>query len=166
MKNLAIVSKEPEGYKVVLERVLPHPIAAVWDAVTNPEKIRIWFMEFNIDFKVGGKMTMIFSDEERTVTHGEVTRIEKPTLFEYLWEGELLKWELTALGENECKLTLTHSRISENYMPSVPAGWHVLLRHIEEVLNGRTTPFPSGQDETEEITQLKAQYSEIIKNLV
>jgi len=97
-----------------------------------------------MEFKVGGKMIIHFADEAKSVSHGEIVTIEPPHLFEFLWEGELARWELEAQSKASCILKLTYSRFAEKYITGVPAGFHVILDQLETVLDGRTEPYPLG----------------------
>ena len=45
-------------YEVRFERTLPHSAETVWDAITNPEKLKLWFTDIDMDFKPGGGMTI------------------------------------------------------------------------------------------------------------
>ena len=85
-----------------------------------------------------------FADEAKSVSHGEIVTIEPPHLFEFLWEGELARWELEAQSKASCILKLTYSRFAEKYITGVPAGFHVILDQLETVLDGRTEPYPLG----------------------
>jgi uncharacterized protein YndB with AHSA1/START domain len=162
-KQLGKVAKENDGYRVVLVRTLNHSIQKVWAAITDPDKLKIWFTEFEIDFRVGGKMNIFFNDAAHTKTTAEIITIDPPKRFVYSWEGELADWQLTELGAKECKLTLTYSKLSPEYAGSAPAGFHSLLDQLEVVLNGRTEPFSFGADESDpEQLKLRDKYNEVV----
>jgi uncharacterized protein YndB with AHSA1/START domain len=161
--KLASITKKQDGFEIRLERVLPFSPEVVWDAITDPQKLAIWFTDIEMDFTVGGKMTIWFRDEQKTESFGKITRIEAPRIFEYTWEDELATWEIFPEGAGRCKLMLTYSRLPDQYAHSVPAGWHQLLDQLETVLNGRTEPYPFGGEETPEGKQLKAVYAEIVR---
>jgi len=148
MKNgLAKVSREADGFRLVIEREFNHDIETVWNAITNPEKLKIWFTRFEMDFRPGGKMTIWFQDKLKTATYGEIVTIEPPHKFVYTWEGELAVWELKENGKNKCRLTLTYSKLSEQYALSAPAGFHAIIDQLEQVLDGRTEAFAFGTEE-------------------
>lgn len=86
-QKLGLLSKDPNGYKVIFERVFPHNVNTVWDAITNPKKLAIWFMDVKLDLVPGSRMIIRFRDKDRTVTYGKVTRVEPGKLFEYIWEN-------------------------------------------------------------------------------
>ena len=157
--DLGTFSKADDGYRVRLERVYQHNINTVWDAITNPDKLKIWFTDFEIDFRVDGEMTIWFRDEARTPSYGKVVRIEPPHIFEWFWEDELATFELSEVNSNSCRLTLTYTRIDKSYAAKVPAGFHLLLDQLETVLDGRSEPYPFEGKETPELAKLQAAYT-------
>ena len=168
--KLGILKKQADGYQVTLERTFNHDIKAVWDAITNPEKMRKWFTDVNMDFKEGGKITFIFQDEAQSKSYGKILTIQPPNLFEFLWESEDMpaehaRWELFDEG-SATRLVLTYSRVSEDYAPSVAAGWHDTVEYLAEMLDGRTD-FPDfgGSEPTERGKALKAKYTELFNQL-
>jgi uncharacterized protein YndB with AHSA1/START domain len=160
MKNLGHVKREKEGFKVTFERKLAFPIETVWAAITEPKQMAQWFTDVEMDFTVGGKMLIRFRDDAKTESFGKILKIEPPRVFEYLWEDELASWQLFPEGNHTCKLVLVYSKVPESYAMSVPAGWHVILDQLEEVLNGSPGPYPFGGAETEAARNMKAMYSE------
>ena len=161
MKNSGIVTKHKDGFQVQFIRMLPFPQHVVWEAITNTEKLSAWFTDVEMDFKPGGKIVIRFRDENKTESFGKITRIEPPRLFEYLWEDELATWEVIPDGKNS-KLVLTYSKLPDSYAVSVPAGWHVLLDQLEEVLHGSSAYYPFGGEETETGRHMKAKYEDLV----
>ncbi len=161
-KNLGKVTKENDGFKVVLSRTLNHPIDVVWDALINPEKLRIWFAMICGDFRPEGEILIQFEDEQRTVSKARIVTMEKPHLFEFEWENELASWKLSRLGAQATLLTLTYSRLTDDYAISVSAGWHQIIDQLETVLAGRTEPFPFGAGPTDEGNRLKKEYRKVL----
>ena len=164
--NQGKLEKEPDGYKVTFDRVYNHPVQAVWDAITNPTKLELWFMKVKMDFVAGGAMTIYFGDADNTESHAEIVSIDKEKRFEYIWKNEdgpdeHALWELFPVGENKCRLILTYSRISESYAINVSAGWHMMMNHLEEVLNGRTEPFPAENGKSEESIKMVKIYKQV-----
>ena len=159
------VWKAADGYAVRFERIFAYDVMTVWDAITNPEKIALWFMNMDIDLSPGGKIVFRFGDEESTYMYGRVIRAEPGKVFEYIWENtdgpdEHALWELFPEGDAHCRLVFTYSRLNDKYAISVPAGWHVGLDFLQEVLDGRTTP-PGEYQQKQQV--LHQQYEAIIK---
>ncbi|MEQ9102756.1 MAG: SRPBCC family protein [Imperialibacter sp.] len=161
MLNPGKLTNESDGYKVVFERELPFSSEAVWEAITNPDKLATWFMVTEMEFKPGGKMIIRFPEPDNSESFGKITRIVPNKQFEYYWEEELVIWELQEQGSDRCLLTLTHSKVDGQWAKSVPAGWHFMLDTLEEILAGNklTTNTPDRQE------TLKAQYAEMYKHL-
>lgn len=154
-ENLGILKKKPEGYEVTLERVYPHNLKKVWDALINPEKISIWFTDMKMDLVPGGKITFWFQDEARTEMYGKVLAVEPEKLLEYTWENddasyEQARWELFEEGPKATRLVLTYGRLIEKYAFNVPAGWHIVMNDLGEFLNGKTDFPPFGGEVPEE----------------
>lgn len=168
MSKPGTLRKDDSGYTIVLERVYNHPIEKVWDAITDTQKIPIWFMEMEWDFKPGGKITFTFADEARTKMYGEIKAINPPRLLEYEWFNdepphELGRWELFEEGPDKTKLVLTYSRVIEDYAVGVSAGWHMTLDYLGRFLHGETEFGPFDGGETEEGKAMKKVYEDIFK---
>ena len=80
-QELARITKKADGFEVKFERVYNFSREKVWDAITNPKKLTIWFTDIDIDFVVGGKMTIRFRDVDKTESFGKILRIKAPELF-------------------------------------------------------------------------------------
>jgi uncharacterized protein YndB with AHSA1/START domain len=44
MNTKGKVTREADGFKVVFERVLNHTVEKVWDATSNPDKLKVWWI--------------------------------------------------------------------------------------------------------------------------
>ncbi len=161
--NFGKLIRAHDGFQVKFERVFNHNILTVWDALTHPEKLRVWFTDIEMDFKPGGKITFWFRDEAKTATYGELVSIEKPHRFVFTWEGELAVWELKEEGPATCRLTLTYSKMDDQYAVGASAGFHTLLGRLEAALEGQTQPYPFGTEENDpEQVQLRNEYGEVV----
>lgn len=133
----------------------------VWDAITNPEKLALWFFPLTMDLRPGGKMEIRFPDG--TPSTCRITQVEKGRLFEFIWESmdegpdELARWELFP-EKDGCKLVLNYSRLTDRYAINVPAGWHTMLDDLAAVLQGRE-PVSSRDGGTPEEKATKAAYA-------
>ena len=162
-QELAKITNKADGFEVKFERIFNFSREKVWDAITNPDKLTLWFTDVEMDFVVGGKMTIRFRDADKTESFGKIIQIRPPELFEFSWEDELATWELFDEGKSRCRLVLTYSKLPDTYAYSVPAGWHVLLDQLKEVLNGRTEKYPFGGEETEPARKMKSIYLEMVR---
>lgn len=167
-KQAVSFTRKQDGYTVRVERMLPFDASAVWAALTDPRKMSIWFLRTNMKLEPGARMEMQFDDEDQTISYGTITAVEPEKVFEFIWENtdgpdELVRWELFPEGTSACRLVLTHSRVDDQYIHSVPTGWHFMLDQLEETLKGRTEPFPSTPPDTEEKKAVAARYNDIFK---
>jgi uncharacterized protein YndB with AHSA1/START domain len=160
--KLGEISKKVDGLEVKFDRIYNFSRAEVWDAITNPEKLAIWFTDIEMDFVEGGKIMIRFRDANKTESFGKIIRIKKPEVFEFSWEDELATWELFEVGKSKCRLVLTYSKLAENYAFSVPAGWHILLDQLGKLLNGNEERHPFGGEETNAARKMKAVYKDIV----
>jgi hypothetical protein len=65
-----------------------------------------------------------------------VSRADRPTLLEYTWGTDLLRWELVA-SDSGTRLTLLHTVDDAGMVPKVAAGWHLCLVVAEHLLDGQ-----------------------------
>ncbi|HSF55142.1 MAG TPA: SRPBCC family protein [Algoriphagus sp.] len=147
MQNLGKISKENDGFKVVFERILNHPIEKVWDAITNPEQLKYWFTDIEFEPTPGSKIIFKFRDKDHTESFGEVVSLDPPNRFVWTWEGELAVWELVSRDEFSTKLTFSYSKISRDYAVNVSTGFHDLLDLLVLRLEGSEEMYPFGAEE-------------------
>jgi uncharacterized protein YndB with AHSA1/START domain len=165
-KKLGELKKDPVGYTIRFEREFNYPVSAVWDAITNPDKLAVWFTDVKMELEPGAKMEIRFRDENNTLTYGRVSRVIPGKLFEYFWENddgpdELALWELEEIAPKKCKLILTYSRLGNEYAVKASAGWHTMLDHLAATLDGRMNPFPFDGGDSEAEKALVDEYAQI-----
>ncbi len=159
-KNPGEIEKDEQGFRIQFVRHFDYPVETVWEAITDPEKIKIWFTDIEMDFNPGGKMKIFFRDKAHTESNAVIQKIEAPRMFVYTWEDELAEWELIPDGKQACRLIFTYSRIPDEYARSVPAGWHMILDQLETVLNGHVDPYPFGGEETSAGKAMESMYGQ------
>jgi uncharacterized protein YndB with AHSA1/START domain len=146
---LAQVDCQPDDglWTLVFVRELRHAPAKVWTALTDPTKLDQW-APYTADRDLGrvGEATLTMRGVE---THTEipvvVTRTEPPTLLEYTWGKDRLRWELAPTGEGTL-LTLRHTITDPDSAPMMAAGWHLCLLVAERLLAGRPIAPIRGED--------------------
>jgi uncharacterized protein YndB with AHSA1/START domain len=136
---LAHVECRPSGgrWALVFVRDLRHAPEKVWAALTEPAQLREW-APFTTDRDLGrpGEATLTMIDGEVAEDlPATVTRAERPTLLEYTWGKDVLRWEL-APAERGTRLTLRHTIEDRDWVPKVAAGWHICLVVAELLLDG------------------------------
>jgi uncharacterized protein YndB with AHSA1/START domain len=133
----AEVRKDGETWTLVLVRDLPHPPAKVWTALTDPEHLRAW-APFDADRNLGVVGTATLSTVGAPtphVTETQVTRADAPTLLEFNWGGQDIRWALEPLGNDGTRLTLWHN-IDRRYISMGAAGWHICFDVLGQFLAG------------------------------
>lgn len=127
-----------DRWTVVFVRDLRHPPAKVWSALTEPARLNEW-APYTTDRDLGtvGEATLTMIDgAEAEVLAATVLRAEPPTLLEYSWGTDLLRWELAAT-DTGTRLTLRHTLKDRTWAPMVSAGWHLCLDVCELFLDGQ-----------------------------
>src|SRR5262249_39897149 len=132
----AEVRKDGDTWTLVLVRDLHHPPMRVWQALTDPAHLREW-APFDADRSLASpgpaKLTTVGVPAQQ-VSESAVTRAEAPTLLEYSWGGNDLRWQLEPRGTGT-RLTLWHN-IDRRYISWGAAGWHVCFDVLERLLAG------------------------------
>jgi uncharacterized protein YndB with AHSA1/START domain len=125
------------------ERVLRHPIDAVWQAVTEPAELAHWFpAKVTVDLEPGGAMSFDFGGG--MTMDGVVTELDPPRTFAFRWGTEDLRFELEPDGDG-CRLRFTHVLDEENTAARNAAGWEVCLDQLEGRLDGAETTAPESR---------------------
>ncbi|MDC3959989.1 SRPBCC family protein [Polyangium jinanense] len=142
MKELYAVHRETgpkamlagEGRTVKLRRSYDAEIEDVWDAITNPERIRRWFLPLEGELRLGGHYQL------KGNAGGKILRCDPPRLLEVTWsmgpkDDESSKVEVRlSVGEgDQTILELEHAAIvppgmwSEYGPGAVGVGWDLTL---------------------------------------
>lgn len=87
----------PDGEEVavLVRRTYDGPIADVWDALTDPERMKRWFLPVSGDLQVGGKFQLEGN------AGGEILRCEPPRLLRVTFGGPTSLVELRLSAEDE-----------------------------------------------------------------
>ncbi|GAA1821696.1 SRPBCC family protein [Planosporangium flavigriseum] len=138
---------DEDRWTLVFVRDLRHPPEKVWAALTEPAQLREW-APYTVDRNLGrtgdATLTMIDSDTSMDLA-ASVRRAEPPTLLEYTWGADLLRWELTPTGDGT-RLTLHHTVADRDWVPKVAAGWHLCLVVAQHLLDGEPITPIRGED--------------------
>jgi uncharacterized protein YndB with AHSA1/START domain len=148
----------------VFVRRLAHPPERVWTALTEPEQLRVWapFVPDRSLVRPGeARLTMLDgATESGDPAPGSVTRADAPSLLEYRWDEDLLRWELAPDGDGTL-LTLRHTIADRDWLPKVAAGWHLCLAVADRALAGEPAPHVQGEEALKYgWEELRAQYAE------
>jgi len=133
----AQVRKDGEKWTLIFVRDLRHSPEKVWQALTDPAHLREW-APFDADGSLGTvgttvKLTTVGAPTPH-VSETRVTRADAPTLLEYNWGDQNIRWELEAL-DGGTRLTLWHT-IDRRYISMGAAGWHICFDVLDRLLSG------------------------------
>lgn len=134
------------------ERQLAHSPQRVWQALTDDGELATWFPA-RIDGarEPGAPLSFIFppvagqvpadSTEEGAVMTGEMLVFDPPSVLEYMWDVDLLRWELEP-RDGGTLLTFTHIFDDKRRGARDAAGWDICLASLSALLAKRVAePF-------------------------
>jgi uncharacterized protein YndB with AHSA1/START domain len=137
--ELADAAFVPDGdaWTLIFVRDLRHPPEAVWQALTDPAEIDRWApFAASRDLGSTGDATLTMVDgDRRDDLPATVRRAEAPTLLEYTWGTDLLRWELDAV-DGGTRLTLRHTMTDRDTGAMAAAGWHLCVHQLDRLLDG------------------------------
>jgi uncharacterized protein YndB with AHSA1/START domain len=162
--HLADATVVPDGdaWTLIFVRDLRHPPKVVWAALTDPGEVDRWApFTASCDLGATGEATLTMVDgDQREDLPATVRRVEAPSLLEYTWGDDLLRWELEPNGDGT-RLTLRHTVRTPGMADQVAAGWHLCFDQLEEVAGGRPVAAIRGQAAMEHGWEsLRARYAE------
>lgn len=161
----AAVAPDGDRWTLIFIRDLRHPPATVWAALTDPDRLDRWapFVPARDLATIGDNTLTMVDGDTRTDTPATVRRAEPPTLLEYTWGDDLLRWELEATDAGT-RLTLRHTVEDRDVAAMTAAGWHLCLAVAERLLDGDPVGVIRGQDAIRHgWTELRDGYAEKLK---
>lgn len=146
---LADAQVVPDGdrWTLIFIRELRQPPDAVWRALTDPAELDRWapFTAASDLGKPGDTTLTMVDGDERVDLAATVLHAEPPTLLEYTWGDDRLRWELAPAGPGT-RLTLRHTLADPDMRAMVAAGWHLCVAVLQRLLDGRPVGVIRGQD--------------------
>ena len=125
---------------VRFERVYDYRPDEVWAAITEPEQLRRWLGETELDLRDDGRGSVRFGEDE--IATLRVRRVEPGRFVEYDWAYpdeplSLLRLEVEPRGEGTL-LVLDHRQLAVKDVVDYSAGWHSHLDALEQLLAGES----------------------------
>jgi len=132
--------EEIDGTPVVrFERVLAHPPAAVWAAITEPSQLASWFptsVEF-AQLAAGEAIEFHFPDDAYPPMRGAFREVDPPRRLEFSWGDDVLVFALAeADGGRGCRLSFTVALDSAAKAARDAASWDTCLDGLAASLSG------------------------------
>jgi uncharacterized protein YndB with AHSA1/START domain len=123
-------------WQVQFTRRLPHPAAKVWRALTEPEHLKAWFpTTVEGERAPGAPLRFAHRDGAAPPFDGEMITYEPPSVLEFRWGPDTLRFELQADADGTL-LTLRDTLDELGKAARDAAGWHVCLDQLESHLAG------------------------------
>jgi uncharacterized protein YndB with AHSA1/START domain len=132
-----------------VRRLIRASAADVFAAWTDPVEMSAWMTpvgaaSVEVDLRVGGRFRLVMADEHLSIEHtGEYRVIEPPRLLVFTWRSEftamretVVTVRLTARGESETELEVTHELATDEQARSHAEGWAQILSRLELYLEG------------------------------
>lgn len=93
---------------IKIKTVLPYSVDKVWRALTDPKILGSWFMENNLEAKVGHQFTFRMAPQKGWdgITHCEMLAVDQQKYISYSYRGE-------ATGEKALACAGIHSDAAE-----------------------------------------------------
>ena len=130
-----------DRWQLRFTRTLSHAPEKVWRALTEADHLAAWFpAEMHGERAAGARLTFVFSDGEGPTTEGEMIAFDPPSLLEYRWGGETLRFELEREGDGTV-LTFVNSFDELGKAARDAAGWHACLDVLGHHLDGQEPPW-------------------------
>lgn len=137
-----------DRYALTVEREIPGPIDAVFDAWLDAVTMARWMtpapdisVDVTSDPVVGGQFRVVMKGRGRELTHiGEYLVIERPTRLVFTWQSEpagdtLVTVEFTRVADQRTLVTLTQERFATGEQRDLHrGGWTALLETLAGVI--------------------------------
>lgn len=122
------------SYQLRYERHYPHPPEKVWRALVEPAELKHWFpAAIEGERKPGAKLRFVFDRDAGPATEGVMRVFDPPSVLEFTWTNEVLRFELSAERDG-CKLAFTTTFTERVTAPRDAAGWHNCLDSLADRL--------------------------------
>ena len=147
-----------EEIAVLIRRIYDAPSVDVWDALTDPERVRRWFYPLTGDLRAGGTFQLEGN------AGGDIVRCEPPRLLRVTFGGptSLVELRLSPEGEDLTVLELEHSVPIDMAMSGagslyVGPGWDGAFVALDLYLHGVVADDPIAAAGSPEALELSRQ---------
>jgi len=129
---------------LTFDRLLHHPVEAVWEAITTPAGIARWMQStVEVEPRLGGRIHYLFQEGPHTMT-GEIVAWDPPHVFAFTWNEKetigdsIVRFELSD-DPAGCRLRLTHEMADSVDATQYASGWHWHLDGLDDAAGGVAT---------------------------
>jgi uncharacterized protein YndB with AHSA1/START domain len=139
------LTRAHDRYQLRFSRRLAHPPEKVWRALTEAEHLAAWFpTRIEGDRATGAPLRFAFANNEGPTLEGEMLIYQPPTLLEFRWGDDTLRFELEP-DDAGTLLTFVDTFFELGRAARDAAGWHVCLDRLASHLDGPAAHGPNGQ---------------------
>jgi uncharacterized protein YndB with AHSA1/START domain len=138
---LGRLERREDRWELRFTRSFPHPPEKVWRAITEPEHLAVWFpSDIEGERTTGAKLRFVFRNGEGSPIDGEMLACDPPSLLEFVWGDETLRFELRPT-DGGTELTFLNTFDEKGKAARDGAGWHACLDVLECVVAGDAPPW-------------------------
>jgi uncharacterized protein YndB with AHSA1/START domain len=133
-----------------VERVLDASPDAVYAAWVDPEVLAGFIApapgtaQVEIDPRVGGRLQIVMTFPDRvTEIEGEFLVLDRPHRISFSWRplraafDSVVTVTLEPHGETETRMTITHTRLPQEWRSSYDRGWGLIAGQLADILPAR-----------------------------
>jgi uncharacterized protein YndB with AHSA1/START domain len=139
---LGRVIRDADGLRLEFVRSFPDPIERVWEAITDPEELAVWWGTWRGD-PSSGQIEVRPLESDGTFKSAEIVECDPPHRVAIILPTPYGPWPLSlTLSESEGSTTLVfvHRLAATDDAPSIGPGWHFYLDRLAAVVGGDALP--------------------------
>jgi uncharacterized protein YndB with AHSA1/START domain len=140
------LEQDGDRWRLRFARRLPHPPDKVWQALTEPEQLSVWFpTDIDGERSSGAPLKFRFREGEGPTIDGQMMTYDPPRVLEMRWgDEETLRFELQPV-EGGTLLTFVNRLSHPGKAARDAAGWHACLDRLASHLDGQTPAWSPGE---------------------
>ena len=139
-----LLRRDEQGVRVEFRRRYPTPPDDLWDALTEPDRVRRWLGPLYGDLHVGGRYELRMGEDVPDSEHsssGEILECDPPRRLAVSWEfpGEpITRVDVWVAPDGDgTLLELVYTGLSDDAARGYGGGWHVCLDQLDDYVAGR-----------------------------
>jgi uncharacterized protein YndB with AHSA1/START domain len=127
---------DDDRWRLRFTRILGHPQAKVWRAVTEPEHLASWFpTTIEGERAAGASLRFTLPNDLGEPFDGEMLVYDPESMIEFRWGPDVVRIELRPVADGT-ELTLLDTLEERGKAARDGAGWHTCLDALEAALAG------------------------------
>jgi uncharacterized protein YndB with AHSA1/START domain len=136
--------EEEERMEKVFEIYIKTTPERLWEAIIDPEqRAKYSFgVRTDSDWTSGSSYTAVHPGANIKIAEGENLEVDQPRRlvqsFNALWSDEVkgegtsrVTWEIEPIGDDSCRLTVTHDQLREGANDELYGGWPMILSGLK-----------------------------------